>query len=139
MTKTAFAQMLKKFLQSHALLVRRRNRPRKNGSGISGRFENPMLTTEHPDAPIVLIKYRTMQDFFLIAGRVEFHHLKDRARLKSAFDRHQKDGVKNPFYITSEHLFGDDGEGSADRSHPNDLGFRQGRNYRQSPGIAFTN
>jgi hypothetical protein len=27
------------------------------------------------------------------------------------------------FYIPGEHLFGDDGEGSTDGSHPNDLGF----------------
>jgi hypothetical protein len=49
--------------------------------------------------------------------------LKDRAELKAAYDRLQKDGVKKLFYIPGEHLFGDDGEGSTDGSHPNDLGF----------------
>jgi GDSL-like Lipase/Acylhydrolase family len=54
---------------------------------------------------------------------MEWYHLKDRAELKAAYDRLQKDGVKNLYYIPGEHLFGDDGEGSTDGSHPNDLGF----------------
>jgi hypothetical protein len=41
----------------------------------------------------------------------------------TAIHRLQKSGVKNLFYIPGEHLFGDDGEGSTDGSHPNDLGF----------------
>ncbi len=81
------------------------------------------LRAAHPDVPIVLVEDRTMQDSFLIAGRMEWYHLKDRAELKAACERLQKDGVKNLFYIPGEHLFGDDGEGSTDGSHPNDLGF----------------
>jgi hypothetical protein len=81
------------------------------------------LRAVHPLTPIVLVEDRTMQDSFLIAGRMEWYHLKDRAELKAAYERLQKDGVKNLFYIPGEHLFGDDGEGSTDGSHPNDLGF----------------
>jgi hypothetical protein len=81
------------------------------------------LRVAHPDVPIVLVEDRTLQDSFLIQGRMEWYHLKDRAELKAAFDRLQKDGVKNLYYIPGEHLFGDDGEGSTDGSHPNDLGF----------------
>ena len=81
------------------------------------------LRAAHPDVPIVLVEDRTMQDSFLIAGRMEWYHLKDRAELKAAYGRLQKDGVKNLYYIPGEHLFGDDGEGSTDGSHPNDLGF----------------
>jgi GDSL-like Lipase/Acylhydrolase family/N-terminus of Esterase_SGNH_hydro-type len=81
------------------------------------------LRAAHPDVPIVLVEDRTMQDSFLIAGRMEWYHLKDRAELKAAYDRLQKDGVRNLYYIPGEHLFGDDGEGSTDGSHPNDLGF----------------
>jgi lysophospholipase L1-like esterase len=81
------------------------------------------LRAAHPDAPIVLVEDRTMQDSFLIAGRMEWYHLKDRAELKAAYDRLQKDSVKNLYYIPGDHLFGDDGEGSTDGSHPNDLGF----------------
>jgi len=81
------------------------------------------LRAAHPDVPIVLVEDRTMQDSFLIAGRMEWYHLKDRAELKAAYERLQHEGVKNLFYIPGEHLFGDDGEGSTDGSHPNDLGF----------------
>ncbi len=81
------------------------------------------LRAAHPQTPIVLVEDRTMQDSFLIAGRMEWYHLKDRAELKAAYERLQKNGVKNLFYIPGEHLFGDDGEGSTDGSHPNDLGF----------------
>jgi GDSL-like Lipase/Acylhydrolase family/N-terminus of Esterase_SGNH_hydro-type len=81
------------------------------------------LRAAHPDVPIVLVEDRTMQDSFLIAGRMEWYHLKDRAELKAVYERLQKDGVKNLYYVPGEHLFGDDGEGSTDGSHPNDLGF----------------
>jgi len=81
------------------------------------------LRAAHPRTPIVLVEDRTMQDSFLIAGRMEWYHLKDRAELKAAYDRLQQAGVPNLYYIPGEHLFGDDGEGSTDGSHPNDLGF----------------
>ena len=81
------------------------------------------LRAAHPDTPIVLVEDRTMQDSFLISGRMEYYHLKDRAELKAAYERLKKAGVKNLYYIPGEHLFGDDGEGSVDGSHPSDLGF----------------
>ena len=81
------------------------------------------LRTAHPRTPIVLVEDRTMQDAFLVSGRMEYYHLKDRAELKAAYDRLQKSGVKALYYIHGEHLFGDDGEASVDGSHPSDLGF----------------
>ena len=81
------------------------------------------LRAAHPDVPIVLVEDRTLQGAFLTQGQMEWYHLKDRAELKAAFDRLQKSGVENLFYIPGEHLLGDDGEGSTDGSHPNDLGF----------------
>jgi hypothetical protein len=54
---------------------------------------------------------------------MEYYHLKNRAELRAAYERLKKSGVKNLYYIPGEHLFGDDGEGSTDGSHPNDLGF----------------
>jgi lysophospholipase L1-like esterase len=90
------------------------------------------LRAAHPDVPIVLVEDRTLQGAFLTQGQMEWYHLKDRAELKAAFDRLQKDGVKNLYYIPGEHLFGDDGEGSTDGSHPNDLGFmRQAEIFAQ--------
>lgn len=99
--------------------------PNMDAAEIKERVEPfvKILRSAHPDTPIVLVEDRTMQDSFLIAGRMEWYHGKDRAELKAAFDRLQKAGVKNLFYIPGDHLFGDDGEGSVDGSHPNDLGF----------------
>jgi len=81
------------------------------------------LRAAHPATPIVLVEDRTMQDSFLISGRMEYYHLKDRAALKAAFDRLEIEGVTNLYYIPGEHLYGDDGEGSVDGSHATDLGF----------------
>jgi 4-O-beta-D-mannosyl-D-glucose phosphorylase len=47
MTKTAFNQKLKQLRQRHEQLLRRRNRPQKNGNGIFDRYEFPVLTPEH--------------------------------------------------------------------------------------------
>ena len=47
MTKPAFQKKLKQLQQRHAHLIRRKNRPQKNGSGIFDRHENPVLTAEH--------------------------------------------------------------------------------------------
>jgi hypothetical protein len=81
------------------------------------------LREAHPHTPIVLVEDRTMQDSFLISGRMEYYHLKDRAELTAAFERLKKSGVEQLYYIPGEHLLGDDGEGTTDGSHPNDLGF----------------
>jgi hypothetical protein len=99
--------------------------PNMDAGEITARVE-PFVKTlraAHPDVPIVLVEDRTMQDSFLIAGRMEYYHLKDRAALKAAYERLKKAGDENLYYIEGEHLFGDDGEGSTDGSHPNDLGF----------------
>ncbi|HEV2692627.1 MAG TPA: SGNH/GDSL hydrolase family protein [Verrucomicrobiae bacterium] len=81
------------------------------------------LRAAHADVPIVLVEDRTLQGAFLTQGQMEWYHLKDRAELKAVFENLQKEGMKNLFYIPGEHLLGDDGEGSTDGSHPNDLGF----------------
>ena len=81
------------------------------------------LRAAHATVPIVLVEDRTLQGAFLTQGQMEWYHLKDRAELKAAFDRLQKAGMKNLFYIPGENLLGDDGEGTTDGSHPNDLGF----------------
>ena len=48
MNPTSFAKKFKQLQQSHAQLLRRKNRPQKNGNGIFDRYENPVLTAEHP-------------------------------------------------------------------------------------------
>jgi GDSL-like Lipase/Acylhydrolase family/N-terminus of Esterase_SGNH_hydro-type len=81
------------------------------------------LRAAHPDTPIVLVEDRTMQDAYLVSGRMEYYHLKDRAELKAAYERLQNSGVRNLYYIEGEQLFGGDGEASVDGSHPTDVGF----------------
>lgn len=81
------------------------------------------LRAAHPATPIVLVEDRTMPDAFLVSGRMEYYHLKDRAELKAAYERLQNSGVKKLYYIDGANLFGDDGEASVDGSHPSDLGF----------------
>ena len=54
-----------------------------------------MPASGHPDTSIVLVEDRTMQDAFLVSGRMEYYHQKDRAELKAAYERLLKDGVKN--------------------------------------------
>jgi hypothetical protein len=81
------------------------------------------LRAAHPNTPIVLVEDRTLQNAFLVSGQMEYYHLKDRAELKAAYGRLQDSGIKDLYYIPGEHLFGDDGEGTVDGSHPTDLGF----------------
>lgn len=81
------------------------------------------LRAAHPTTPIVLVEDRTLQDSFLIQGRMEYYHLKSRAALKTAFEQLKASGVTKLYYIPGEHLLGDDGEGTTDGSHPNDLGY----------------
>jgi 4-O-beta-D-mannosyl-D-glucose phosphorylase len=47
MTKTSFANRLKQLQRQHEQLIRRRNRPQKNGNGIFDRYEFPVVTAEH--------------------------------------------------------------------------------------------
>ncbi len=47
MTRTSFTQGLKRLQQQHRTLIRRPNRPQKNGNGIFDRYEHPVLTAEH--------------------------------------------------------------------------------------------
>jgi len=80
------------------------------------------LHAAHPTTPIVLVEDRTMEDAFLVNGRLQ-HHLSNRVELSAAYERLKTAGMKELYYIKGEHLFGDDGEGSVDGSHPSDLGF----------------
>jgi 4-O-beta-D-mannosyl-D-glucose phosphorylase len=47
MNKNAFAKKLKSLQQQHARLIRRKNRPQKDGNGIFDRYEFPVLTAGH--------------------------------------------------------------------------------------------
>jgi lysophospholipase L1-like esterase len=98
--------------------------PNMTAAEVTGRVEPfvKKLRAAHPHTPIVLVEDRTYADSFLIASKHERNET-SRIALKAAYDRLKKAGVKNLAYIEGEHLLGDDGEGTVDSSHPNDLGF----------------
>ena len=80
------------------------------------------LRAAHPRTPIVLVEDRTYADSFLVASKRERNET-SRAALKAAYDQLRKSGVKDLHYLKGADLLGDDGEGTVDSSHPNDLGF----------------
>lgn len=47
MPQSTFAQKLKRLQQQHEQLLRRPNRPQRNGNGIFDRYEQPVLTAGH--------------------------------------------------------------------------------------------
>jgi 4-O-beta-D-mannosyl-D-glucose phosphorylase len=47
MTKQKFTEQVRKLRQEHEILLRRRNRPQRQGNGIFQRYEQPVLTAEH--------------------------------------------------------------------------------------------
>jgi GDSL-like Lipase/Acylhydrolase family len=72
---------------------------------------------------VLRIRPAPCTQYFPVAGRMEHYHLKDRTALKAAYEHLQKTGTKNLYYIPGGHLFGDDGEGNVDGSHPTGLDF----------------
>ncbi|QDU59370.1 hypothetical protein Pan216_01980 [Planctomycetes bacterium Pan216] len=81
-----------------------------------------IIREKRPDTPIVLVEDRSYADSFLVSSK-RTRNLASRKALKAAYEALKKAGVKNLYYIEGENLLGDDGEGTVDSSHPNDLGF----------------
>lgn len=98
--------------------------PNLNGNEVTERAEPfvQKLRAAHPETPIVLVEDRVYADSFLIASKRERNEA-NHAALKAAYQRLLKAGVKGLYYIEGDHLVGDDGDGTVDSSHPNDLGF----------------
>lgn len=80
------------------------------------------LRSKHPQTPIVLVEDRSYADSFLVTSKRERNET-SRAALQAAYARLKKAGVKKLHYIEGENLLGEDGDGTVDSSHPNDLGF----------------
>ena len=80
------------------------------------------LRAAHPTTPIVLVEDRSYADSFLVASK-RVRNDSSRAALKAAYERLRQSGVKELHYLKGANLLGDDGEGTVDSSHPNDLGF----------------
>lgn len=80
------------------------------------------LRAAHPATPIVLVEDRNYPDGFLIASRRRRNESNHEA-LRAVYAKLQYDKVPHLSYLEAANLLGDDGEGTADGSHPSDLGF----------------
>lgn len=80
------------------------------------------LRATRPETPIVLVEDRRNSNSWIHSDR-DTHHTANHAALKEAFEKLKNEGVGKLHYIEGDHLFGEDGDGSTDGSHPSDLGF----------------
>jgi hypothetical protein len=98
--------------------------PNMNADQVAERVEPfvRILQKAHPQTPIVLVEDRPYQDDILVESKQK-HNEENHAALRAAFERLKRAGVTGIYYIPGDNLFGDDGEGSVDSSHPTDLGF----------------
>lgn len=80
------------------------------------------LRQDHPKTPIVLVEDRSYADGFLVVSKAQRNEA-SRRELRAAYKRLRKAGIRDLHYVEGARLLGDDGEGTVDSSHPNDLGF----------------
>ncbi|MBL9137811.1 MAG: SGNH/GDSL hydrolase family protein [Verrucomicrobiales bacterium] len=98
--------------------------PNMNAAEVTERIE-PFIRTlraKHPATPIVLVEDRSYADAFLVTSKRERNDT-SRAALAAAYQRLKKAGIRHLHYVPGANLLGEDGEGTVDSSHPNDLGF----------------
>jgi len=88
------------------------------------------LRQAHPHTPIVLVEDRRYSDSFLVFRKRQAND-ENHAALRAAFAALKKARVRNLYYVPGDELLGNDGEGTVDSSHPNDLGF-----MRQADALA---
>jgi hypothetical protein len=92
------------------------------------------LRRSHPSTPIVLVEDRIYANAFLDPARAAGHAGNHEA-LQTIYNQLKASGVGNLHYVRGDALFGDDGEGSVDGSHPSDLGFlRQANEFAEVLG-----
>ncbi|MFN0170216.1 MAG: SGNH/GDSL hydrolase family protein [Bryobacteraceae bacterium] len=81
-----------------------------------------LLRGARPSTPILLVEDRNYPNGFLIAAlreRNETNH----AAMRAVYERLRQANTGNLHYLKADDLLGEDGEGTTDGSHPNDLGF----------------
>jgi hypothetical protein len=81
-----------------------------------------ILRDARPETPIILVEDRTFANAWIQVSK-RMGHEGRRSALVKAYDNLVSTGVKKLFYLEGDNLLGDDGEGTTDGSHPNDLGF----------------
>lgn len=98
--------------------------PNMEASEVTERVEPFVrrLRQDHPKTPIVLVEDRSYADGFLVTSKAQRNEA-SRRELRAAYKRLRKAGIRDLHYLEGARLLGDDGEGTVDSSHPNDLGF----------------
>jgi hypothetical protein len=80
------------------------------------------LRESHPKTPIVLMEHTEFGDAPVVPSRRN-GYAKSNAALRRIYEQRVSAGDRWLFYIRGEKLLGEDGQGTVDRVHPNDLGF----------------
>jgi hypothetical protein len=70
---------------------------------------------------VLVENIRYQHGWFIESTRNDYQN--KNAQLKAAFERLQKRGVRNLYYIPCDDLLGHDGEATVDGTHATDLGF----------------
>jgi hypothetical protein len=83
-----------------------------------------ILRERHPAIPILLIEHVPYTDGDFVRNRHD-KYSNANLKLRQAYDRLRKSGMKNLFYVPAKNLIGEDGEGTVDGTHPTDLGFQR--------------
>ncbi len=81
-----------------------------------------ILRDAHPETPIVLVEDRSYANSFLVTTH-RSRNANSRAALQAEYEKLIAAGDEHLYCIEGEGMLGDDGEGTADSSHPTDLGF----------------
>lgn len=103
--------------------------PNMSPSDVAERYEQgiALLRSRHPQTPIVMVENIVYTDSWLIDSR-ERRQRNSSATIREIFERlSAKDS--NLYYVTGQELLGDDGEGTVDGTHPNDLGMMRIANH----------
>lgn len=105
--------------------------PNMNADSVRERAEKfiKILRRASRGAPIVLVEDRTRSNA-PFAPKAFQTQTESRQALHRVFSKLVAGGMQDLYYVTGDHLFGDDYEGTVDSSHATDLGF-----FRQAQAI----
>lgn len=79
------------------------------------------IRAARPSTPILMVEDRTQSHAWLIEEAWD-RHRDNRAAYRDAYRRLISSGIRKLAYLEGSHLLPDDGEGTVDGSHPNDVG-----------------
>ncbi|MDD4247248.1 MAG: SGNH/GDSL hydrolase family protein [Dysgonamonadaceae bacterium] len=83
-----------------------------------------IIRKENPETPILLVESVIFPHSVFDTSTDNILTVKNRA-LRAEFDQLKNSGDKNIYYLESDDLLGDDGEGTVDGVHLTDLGFQR--------------